>query len=51
MGEQARAHNLFRTIHALGMACQSLGKPLDVPQGMAVLEKHLSAPSQQLDLA
>lgn len=42
MGEQARSHNLFRTIHALGMACQFLGVSLDVPQGMAVLEKNLA---------
>ena len=44
MGEQSRAHNLFRALHALGSSMKSLGVEVDVPAGMAamesVLEKH-----------
>ncbi len=45
MGEQSRAHNLFRTLHALGASLQSLGASLDVPAGMSGLERSL----QQFD--
>jgi aspartate aminotransferase-like enzyme len=41
MGEQCRAHNLFRVLYALGMACVTYGIPLDVSNGMAILEKNL----------
>jgi aspartate aminotransferase-like enzyme len=41
MGEQCRAHHLFRTLHALGSSIQSLGHRLDLPSGMAALEKTL----------
>jgi aspartate aminotransferase-like enzyme len=43
MGEQSRAHNLFRTLHALGSSLQSSGAHLDLPAGLAALERHLSA--------
>ncbi|WP_299452589.1 alanine--glyoxylate aminotransferase family protein [uncultured Pigmentiphaga sp.] len=42
MGEQARAHNVFRTVHALGMSMQAAGAQLDVPAGMAALEQALT---------
>ena len=41
MGEQCRAHNLFRALHALGSSLQSLGVPLDLPSGVAALESTL----------
>lgn len=43
MGEQSRAHNLFRTLHALGSSMQYAGATLDLPAGIAELEKGLSA--------
>jgi alanine-glyoxylate transaminase/serine-glyoxylate transaminase/serine-pyruvate transaminase len=42
MGEQSRAHNLFRTLHALGSSMQYAGATLDLPAGIAILEKNLS---------
>lgn len=42
MGEQARAHNVFRAVHALGMSMQAAGAKLDVPAGMAALERTLT---------
>jgi aspartate aminotransferase-like enzyme len=42
MGEQSRAHNLFRTLHALGSSMQYAGAALDLPAGIAELEKGLS---------
>lgn len=42
MGEQSRAHNLFRTLHALGSSMQAGGASLDLPAGMAELERSLS---------
>ena len=42
MGEQSRAHNLFRTLHALGSSMQAAGASLDLPAGMAELERFLS---------
>lgn len=44
MGEQSRAHNLFRTLHALGASMRAAGASLDLPAGMAELERKLSAP-------
>jgi len=41
MGEQSRAHNLFRTVHALGASINSLGGSVDVPAGVAALECRL----------
>jgi aspartate aminotransferase-like enzyme len=42
MGEQSRAHNLFRTLHALGSSMLAAGANLDLPSGMAELERMLS---------
>jgi aspartate aminotransferase-like enzyme len=42
MGEQSRAHNLFRTLHAFGTSLQFAGASLDLPAGIAELEKGLS---------
>ncbi|PKG92936.1 alanine--glyoxylate aminotransferase family protein [Paraglaciecola sp. MB-3u-78] len=41
MGEQCRAHNLFRTLHAFGASFNVLGQKLDLPAGMAALEGSL----------
>ncbi len=41
MGEQSRAHNIFRTLHALGATLSSLGATVDVPGGVSALEKSL----------
>lgn len=41
MGEQCRAHNLFRTVHALGATFKDLKVDVDVPAGMAMLERGL----------
>jgi alanine-glyoxylate transaminase / serine-glyoxylate transaminase / serine-pyruvate transaminase len=43
MGEQCREHHLFRTIHALGRTMIDLGVPVDLPAGVAALERSLSA--------
>lgn len=43
MGEQSRAHNLFRTLHAFGASLRACGASLDLPAGMAELERHLSS--------
>jgi aspartate aminotransferase-like enzyme len=42
MGEQSRAHNLFKTLHALGASLQYCGAKIDLPSGIAELEKGLS---------
>lgn len=44
MGEQCREHHLFRTIHALGRTMFHLGVPVDLPAGVAALEKTFSTP-------
>ncbi len=41
MGEQCRAHNVFRALHALGASLKELGAQADVPAGVAALEKGL----------
>ena len=41
MGEQCRAHNLFRTLHAFGSTMKELGAPVDVAAGVAELERQL----------
>lgn len=41
MGEQCREHHLFRTLHALGQTVNDLGGHLDVPAGVAELERSL----------
>ncbi|TXC88768.1 pyridoxal-phosphate-dependent aminotransferase family protein [Paraburkholderia azotifigens] len=43
MGEQARAHNLFRTLHAFGQTMSELGAGVDLPAGVAALERALAA--------
>ena len=42
MGEQCRSHHLFRTLHALGRSLTKLKFTVDLPTGMATLERHLS---------
>ncbi|MBC8736750.1 alanine--glyoxylate aminotransferase family protein [Paraburkholderia sp. UCT31] len=42
MGEQCREHNLFRTVHALGRTMVDLGVNVDLPAGVAALERGLS---------
>ncbi|MDN4502795.1 alanine--glyoxylate aminotransferase family protein [Alteromonadaceae bacterium BrNp21-10] len=55
MGEQCRAHNLFRTLHALGSSFNSLGQKLNLPGGVAALEttldKYEFEPAEGLKLA
>lgn len=41
MGEQCRAHNLFRTLHAFGCTMRDLGITVDIPRGMGELESSL----------
>ncbi|WP_226664518.1 pyridoxal-phosphate-dependent aminotransferase family protein [Microbulbifer aggregans] len=41
MGEQCRAQNLFRTLHALGCTMRDLRVPVDIPRGMGELESSL----------
>jgi aspartate aminotransferase-like enzyme len=43
MGEQCREHHLFRTIHALGRTMVDLSVGVDLPAGVAALERYLSA--------
>lgn len=42
MGEQCRAPNLFKVLHALGMSIKSAGIALDMPAGMSSLEQVLA---------
>ncbi|RJG42644.1 pyridoxal-phosphate-dependent aminotransferase family protein [Motilimonas pumila] len=48
MGEQSRAHNLFRTVHAFGSSMKALGVNVDLPNGVAVLESQLQQLSKQI---
>ena len=41
MGEQCRAHHLFRTLHAFGSSLEANGAKLDLPAGIAELERKL----------
>jgi aspartate aminotransferase-like enzyme len=41
MGEQCRSPNLFRTLHALGVAFSRQGVKLDLSRGMAELEGYI----------
>lgn len=41
MGEQSRAHNLFRTLHAFGSTMKDFDVNVDLPAGMAGLEAAL----------
>lgn len=42
MAEQSRAHHLFRTVHALGTSMEANGAKLDLPTGIAELERRLA---------
>lgn len=42
MGEQCRAHTVFRTLHAFGSSIQAAGGKLDLPAGVAELERILT---------
>ncbi len=41
MCEQSRAHNIFRTLHALGASMYALGVKLDIPADFSALESTL----------
>ncbi len=41
MGEQCRAHHLFRTLHAFGSTMRDLGAAVDLPAAAAELERSL----------
>jgi alanine-glyoxylate transaminase / serine-glyoxylate transaminase / serine-pyruvate transaminase len=43
MGEQCRAHHVFRTLHAFGSSLQAIGAHIDLPSGVAELERILTA--------
>ena len=43
MGEQSRTHNLFRTLHALGTSMRASGGTVDLPAGVAELERVLAS--------
>ncbi|MGE5547124.1 MAG: pyridoxal-phosphate-dependent aminotransferase family protein [Solirubrobacterales bacterium] len=43
MGEQCRAHHVFRTLHAFGSSIQAVGGKIDLPAGVAELERILTA--------
>ena len=51
MGEQSRAHHLFRVVHALGSSMKLHGAKIDLPGGMAALEKALEDFSPQAEIA
>jgi len=51
MGEQCRAHQIFRTLHALGASLTSLGVDVDVPAGVSALEKSLQEFDRQTQFA
>jgi aspartate aminotransferase-like enzyme len=48
MGEQCRAPNLFRVLHALGVALARQGIDLDQSAGMAALEGHLAEHAEDI---
>ena len=48
MGEQCRAPNLFRVLHALGVAFAKEGAGVDQSAGMAALEDHLAAHAEAI---
>jgi aspartate aminotransferase-like enzyme len=50
MGEQCRAHQIFRTLHALGASLTGLGVDVDVPAGVSALEKSLQEFDRQTQL-
>lgn len=42
MGEQCRAHHVFRTLHAFGSSLRAAGAKIDLPAGVAELERILA---------
>lgn len=48
MGEQCRAPNLFRVLHALGVAFARQGVQVDQSAGMAALEAHLAKHAEDI---
>ncbi|MCP5207019.1 MAG: alanine--glyoxylate aminotransferase family protein [Hahellaceae bacterium] len=50
MGEQCRAHNLFRALHALGCTFKDLGVSVDVAKAMAELENALQRSKSSIAL-
>ena len=48
MGEQCRAPNLFRVLHALGVALARQGIEIDQSAGMAALESHLAEHAEDI---
>jgi alanine-glyoxylate transaminase/serine-glyoxylate transaminase/serine-pyruvate transaminase len=48
MGEQCRAPNLFRVLHALGVAFAKEGAKIDSSAGMAALESHLATHAEDI---
>lgn len=42
MGEQSRAHYIFRTLHAFGSSIRAHGGKIDLPAGVAELERILT---------
>ncbi|CAA7620290.1 alanine--glyoxylate aminotransferase family protein [Magnetospirillum sp. UT-4] len=42
MGEQCRAHTIFRTLHAFGSSINAVGGKVDLPSGVAELERVLT---------
>ncbi|MDX2469636.1 MAG: alanine--glyoxylate aminotransferase family protein [SAR324 cluster bacterium] len=50
MGEQCRSHNLFRTLHALGMAFRNEGYKVNLSAGMAAMEEFLARDSDEIIL-
>lgn len=50
MGEQCRAHHIFRTLHALGASLTSMGVDVDVPAGVSALEKRLQEFDRQTQI-
>lgn len=51
MGEQSRAHNIFRTLHALGATLSTLGAKVDVPAGVSALEQTLGGFDAEVAIA
>lgn len=48
MGEQCRAHHLFRTLHAFGTSLEANGAKLDLPAGIAELERKLKVEDSKM---
>ena len=48
MGEQCRAPNLFRVLHALGVALARQGVGVDPSAGMAAMEDHLAQHAEDI---